>query len=207
MSKQSINLGTAPTGVGGDTPRSAFTKLQSNVDELYTALGAAGSPQALPATLPILNGGTGVTTTAALLTALQAAGAYGKSNILGSVTVSGGVPTGALIEKGTNSSGDWTKWADGTMICRGFKDLGSQAITAGNGSLFYTGAFGGITFPQSFTTAPSTHIDIISATGLVWSTAGSALPSATATGSYYILSPTSVTASVSAMWIAIGRWF
>jgi len=37
MSKQTINLGTAPTGVGGDTPRSAFTKTQSNFDELYAA--------------------------------------------------------------------------------------------------------------------------------------------------------------------------
>jgi len=35
MSKQTIQLGTAPTGVGGDTPRSAFQKAQSNFDELY----------------------------------------------------------------------------------------------------------------------------------------------------------------------------
>jgi hypothetical protein len=35
MAKQTINLGTAPTGVGGDTPRSAFQKTQSNFDELY----------------------------------------------------------------------------------------------------------------------------------------------------------------------------
>jgi len=37
MAKQTINLGTAPTGIGGDTPRSAFTKAQSNFDELYAA--------------------------------------------------------------------------------------------------------------------------------------------------------------------------
>ena len=35
MAKQTINLGTAPSGSGGDTPRSAFTKLQANDDELY----------------------------------------------------------------------------------------------------------------------------------------------------------------------------
>lgn len=58
MAKQTINLGTAPTGVGGDTPRSAFTKTQSNFDELYTALGASGSPIALPASLPVSMGGT-----------------------------------------------------------------------------------------------------------------------------------------------------
>jgi hypothetical protein len=61
MSKQVINLGTAPTGVGGDTPRSAFTKAQANFDELYLALGASGSPAALPAAIPIDKGGTGRT--------------------------------------------------------------------------------------------------------------------------------------------------
>lgn len=37
MGKQTINLGTTPTGVGGDTPRSAFTKVNSNFDELYAS--------------------------------------------------------------------------------------------------------------------------------------------------------------------------
>ena len=59
MAKQTINLGTAPTGTGGDTPRSAFTKIQANVDELYSALGASGSPAALPAAMPVAKGGTG----------------------------------------------------------------------------------------------------------------------------------------------------
>jgi hypothetical protein len=62
MSKQTVSLGTAPTGTGGDTPRSAFTKIQSNMDELYAALGGAGSPVALPAALPISAGGTGAIT-------------------------------------------------------------------------------------------------------------------------------------------------
>lgn len=65
MSQQAILLGTAPTGAGGDTPRSAFTKSQSNFDELYTALGGSGSPLALPAALPVAKGGTGGATPAA----------------------------------------------------------------------------------------------------------------------------------------------
>jgi hypothetical protein len=70
MSKQTITLGSAPTGVGGDTPRSAFTKTQSNFDELYAALGASGSPLALPAALPIELGGTGGKTQSTARTAL-----------------------------------------------------------------------------------------------------------------------------------------
>ena len=40
MAKQSINQGTAPTGVGGDTFRTGSAKLQANDGELYTHLGA-----------------------------------------------------------------------------------------------------------------------------------------------------------------------
>ena len=41
MAKQTINLGTAPTGAGGDTFRTGSAKLQANDNELYTYLGAA----------------------------------------------------------------------------------------------------------------------------------------------------------------------
>ena len=60
MAKQTINQGTAPTGVGGDTFRSGSAKLQANDDEIYAALGA--SDGVLPAALPVDKGGTGATT-------------------------------------------------------------------------------------------------------------------------------------------------
>ena len=41
---------------------------------------------------------------------------YKKSNILGTVSESGGVPTGAVIERGSNSNGEYVKFADGTLI-------------------------------------------------------------------------------------------
>lgn len=47
MSKQTINLGTNPTGAGGDTPRSAFTKAQANFDELYSSLSLKADQTAL----------------------------------------------------------------------------------------------------------------------------------------------------------------
>lgn len=40
MAKQTINLGTAPSGAGGDDRRSAWLKAITNFDELYAALGA-----------------------------------------------------------------------------------------------------------------------------------------------------------------------
>lgn len=47
--------------------------------------------------------------------------AYVRDNILGTVSQSSGVPTGAIIESGSNANGHFIKYADGTMICRGFE--------------------------------------------------------------------------------------
>lgn len=83
MAKQTINQGTAPTGVGGDTFRSGSAKLQANDDEIYTQLGATAQG-VLPAALPVSKGGTGATSTAAARTNLGLGSAAtlnaGKSN-------------------------------------------------------------------------------------------------------------------------------
>jgi hypothetical protein len=93
------------------------------------------------------------------------------------------------------------------MICRGFKDLGSQSISASAGSLFFSGAFAAISFPQTFVGLPECNIGVISSGGLAWASQGSALPTTTATGAYYIFNPTSATLTITVMWTAIGRWF
>ncbi|MGU5699322.1 hypothetical protein ACV1D9_19465 [Aeromonas allosaccharophila] len=43
---------------------------------------------------------------------------YRRGNILGIVSQSGGIPTGAIIEHGSNANGEYTKFADGTMIIK-----------------------------------------------------------------------------------------
>ena len=42
---------------------------------------------------------------------------YAKENILGTVSQSAGVPTGAIIERGSNANGEFVRYADGTQIC------------------------------------------------------------------------------------------
>lgn len=39
------------------------------------------------------------------------------SNIVGTVSEAAGVPTGAIIESGSNANGQFIRWADGTQIC------------------------------------------------------------------------------------------
>ena len=42
---------------------------------------------------------------------------YRTTNILGTVSQSTGVPTGAIIERGSNANGEYVKFADGTLEC------------------------------------------------------------------------------------------
>ncbi len=50
---------------------------------------------------------------------LAGVGMYRRANILGTVSQSGGVPTGAIIQRGSNANGEFVKYADGTQICMG----------------------------------------------------------------------------------------
>ncbi|MCK3852082.1 hypothetical protein [Pseudomonas sp. W2Jun17] len=93
MARSAINLGTAPTGQGGDTFRTASQKNNDNSNELYTALGAPANGQ-LPAALPVAKGGTGGTTQ---LAARQGLGLGAAS------TKSFGLQDGELIPAGTYS--------------------------------------------------------------------------------------------------------
>lgn len=42
---------------------------------------------------------------------------YRRGNAVGPVSQSGGIPTGAILEKGSNSNGNYIRWADGTQLC------------------------------------------------------------------------------------------
>jgi hypothetical protein len=56
---------------------------------------------------------------------------FKRSNILGTVSQSGGVPTGAIIEQGSNANGSFTRYADGTLLCNHIHSIGSAAVSAG----------------------------------------------------------------------------
>lgn len=67
--------------------------------------------------LALKDGGTGATKAEDARTNLGL-GSSSVADILGTASQSGGVPTGAIIETGSNSNGVYTKFADGTMLCR-----------------------------------------------------------------------------------------
>lgn len=86
--------------------------------------------------------------TAATRAALGTSGSlYGRDSILGTVSQSSGVPTGAIIERGSNANGEYIKFADGTLICQG--NFPSAVAASASANFFFAW-----TYPYSFSARP-----------------------------------------------------
>jgi hypothetical protein len=79
---------------------------------------------------------------------------YGQGNILGTVSESSGVPTGAIIESGSNANGQFVRYADGTMICEVI-DIGNLTSTTATGNMFCSSSYSTWTFPSAFIGVPA----------------------------------------------------
>lgn len=133
---------------------------------------------------------------------LTADKAFRRGNVLGTVSQSSGVPTGALIERGSNSNGEYLRFADGTQIC--WHTLNSSEAI----SVAYLGGFrsGAVTwtFPAVFSAAPKATSTAVYPTAF-----GSTIFNiTTSTSSVLWTAVSSQTADTrSATLTAIGRWF
>ncbi len=137
--------------------------------------------------------------TALVAGSIGAAKAFRRGNVRGTVTQSGGVPTGALIEAGNNANGAYARFADGTQICTSI--LGASATA----SVEWT-------FPIAFSSTTN-----LSVTG-AYVAAGDPhtanpifIQYGTLTASSVLFSArrsdTGAAATVNARHTAIGRWF
>ncbi|WP_370204645.1 hypothetical protein [Pararhodobacter marinus] len=76
-------------------------------------------------------------------------------NLIGSVSQSGGVPTGALIERGSNGNGSFVRFADGTQLCWRSIDDTTTAWSVAEGALFRRSSPVTWVYPAAFAGAPS----------------------------------------------------
>lgn len=133
--------------------------------------------------------------------------AYRKGNIVGTVSQSGGVPTGAIIEQGSNANGNYVKYADGTQLCWGALIRTGVAINnpSTTSGCHFENSAQTITFPAVFIAAPSfTHSE--NSGNLMW-TWGSPPPTTTQ-GSLRLVSASLESSRNSHIcWQASGRWF
>jgi hypothetical protein len=128
---------------------------------------------------------------------------FSQRTAIGTVSQSGGVPTGALIERGSNANGEFARWADGTQLCW-------RAVTAN--LAIDTGFMGGFrsggqnsTYPASFVAPPVTSVFPVNATAFGACAHGN--PSVTA-WSWAVTAVTSQSAADRTVQLmAVGRWF
>ena len=131
---------------------------------------------------------------------------YFKGNALGVVSQSGGIPTGAIIEQGSNANGEYTKFADGTMICRNAVAHPAAAMTTATGSLYRNDPLD-ITFPAAFSARPNVGFSGGRTSGQwhVWPILVTLSLGTKFTMMY--LSSDSVTQDMQLSYTASGRWF
>lgn len=124
--------------------------------------------------------------------------AYGPGNLLGTVSQAAGVPTGAVIEQGSNAQGDYIRFADGTQICTATVPVD---VNQAAGALFWSDATSH-DFPVAFAQTPVGSGSLQSlAQGWLNGRAESA--TAWSFAAFATASTTGETASLT----AIGRWF
>ncbi len=127
---------------------------------------------------------------------------YGAGNLIGTVSQTGGVPTGAVLERGTGANGDYTRYADGTLICYRTNLSVTNASTA-SGSLFKSSAAVTWSFPSVFSVAPAVNVDCQSAG--CWATmAGTPTTTSVALEA---MSGVTQAAALTLRAMAVGRWF
>jgi hypothetical protein len=124
-------------------------------------------------------------------------GVYKRSNILGAVSQSAGVPTGAIIERGSNSNGEYVRFADGSQKC-----LKAVSIAFLQANTYYNSVSD---WPAAFSVAPRVIACIASSnaspTSSILFTGSSTATSATVSGACNVVNTSSI------ILLAEGRWF
>ena len=191
MAKQLVDTTTNNGTHIGDPAKTAFEKVNANFNELY--------PAALPES------------------EVEKAAARGRfglkkaalADILGAVSQLAGVPTGAIIERGSNANGDYIRWADGTQICH-YRGSIAPGVTVQNlnTSGGYRSAQVAHIFPAGFAATPVVLGDISnSASGV--RIAFSANVNSPSSCYFVLTSLGSFTTTETHLYgyVAIGRWF
>ncbi|MGZ0479151.1 hypothetical protein ACTM4V_17220 [Citrobacter freundii] len=134
-------------------------------------------------------------------------GSAAARDTIGTVSQSGGVPTGAIIERGSNSNGEYTKFADGTLICWFTRSAESTANNSSGGTTnLYFSSEVGLTFPATFVGITPT----VTPSATLSSGGTSSWPSVrgrSLTGTSLALISNVQNAAAYLGYTAIGRWF
>ena len=131
---------------------------------------------------------------------------YTSASILGTVSQSAGVPTGAVIERGSNANGEYVRYADGTQIC-----TGTGAMVFANTQTI----FSDVVFAAAFIATPAASCGFTASPALLFSKqVNGPTPTAIRTTGFRVnvqapaanLVEADATDLGSCIYMAVGRW-
>ena len=134
---------------------------------------------------------------------------YNQESILGTVSQVSGVPTGAVIESGSNANGRYIRWADGTQICVKSGTNTTVAMTTPAGALFSSADFAGAwAYPIAFLSGsvPAVSVGYVQS-GWYGFLVQTAKPTDITWPSAKGISVASTTTTIDWSMTAIGRWY
>ncbi|WP_411037305.1 pyocin knob domain-containing protein [Shinella sp. BYT-45] len=130
-----------------------------------------------------------------------------QGTILRPVGQSGGVPTGGVMQRGSNANGEWVRFADGTQICTGVVTE-TYDINTATGNAFVS-ALIGLSLASNFVSAATTSVSISPdqlAVGNIW--VGFQRASAVGAAQCRLMASSSLAGQTVGLKItAVGRWF
>lgn len=111
-----------------------------------------------------------------------------------------------VVESGSNNNGNWVKLYDGTMIAWYGSLTKDHKINTAWGSVYY-GPTESWTYPIKFSSSPRVFAEYNKFQGDAWVIPGGGNKTATNSGGYYLLRPTSASVQGNIDYLAIGRWY
>lgn len=126
---------------------------------------------------------------------------FDRYSILGTVSQSGGVPTGAVIERGSNANGQYVRFADGTQIC--WHTVSFTDIATAAGAIYSSASDTNWTFPAVFSAVPDVKANS-KTSSVEWA---GVFCGTTTVAAIRGFRATSTSGSKSFGVFAIGRWF
>ena len=142
---------------------------------------------------------------AAIRTALGTNELYSRDSIVGMVAQLSGVPTGSIIEYGSNANGSYLKFADGTMICAKLHAFPENSNNNAGTVISYPATFASVTTVLgSSSTIASASADSSIVVEAQPNTATSMKAKSLQHSASTVSDPTFV---VAASLVAIGRWY
>jgi len=135
---------------------------------------------------------------------------FSRAQVLGTVSQLAGVPTGALIEQGSNANGSYIRFADGTQICwQSHTHLAVPFVSSGG--MDRSASFASVNWSAAFHTAASVEVTSdfrgLNTTSLWGSTAGSTVHVAACDSYRFIRSTGSGAPDCRVSFVGIGRWY